>query len=393
MTMTSAASVATSEEPVPLTDYLVIDVDQHFFEPLDMWKKYLPSKFHDDAPRYAIDSYGIRREIISNRTAPRLPAVPVPRKHSVLKGSWDLDKKAGVDQKRVLAGSDPKTRLELMDAENISAVIIYPTVANHFGVVQDVEVLTALCRAYNDWAAEYCSAAPDRLRAAAVVPQRDVKATLIEARRAITDLGMTGIVLRPNPVGRSVEDPAWEPLWDMLNELEAPVAFHEGTSLIYDFLGRDRTDNFIFHHVMAHPFEQMAAMLMMIGGGILDRHPKLKVFFVEAGCGWVPYWLERMEHHFAAPYESMQLSLTPTELFHRQCYVAADCEEGAVIPGVVHAIGSDNVCWTTDFPHPDHEWTGQAKRFLSRTDIDDDAKRKLIGANAAAAYNIRDPHH
>jgi uncharacterized protein len=132
----------------------------------------------------------------------------------------------------------------------------------------------------------------------------------------------------------------------------------------------------------------MAAMLTMVGSGILDRYPNLRVFFVEAGCGWVPYWLERMEHHFASPYESMQLSLTPTELFKRQCFVAADCEEGAIIPGVVHAIGADNICWTTDFPHPDHEWGGVVERFLVRDDIKDETKRKLIGENAARAYGI-----
>lgn len=368
-------------------DYFIIDADQHFFEPATMWKENLPEKFRDMAPYHVVDSMGLRREIIAGVTLPRLPKVPVPRRSTILQAHADSANHYGLDEKRVKAGSDPRARLEFMDADGVSAVVIFPTTALHFGIVQEVPALIALCRTYNDWASEYQKFAPDRFIVPAVIPQWDVYESVREARRAITELGMAGVVMRPSPIGRSLEDPAWEPLWATLNELKVPLAFHYTSGGTPENgpqpFGNDRTDNLIFQHMMGHPFEHMTAMLTMIGGGILDRHPDLKVAFIEAGCGWVPYWLERMEHHFEEPYENMVLSMTPTELFQRQCFVSADAEEKNVVAAFVDSLGAENIGWTTDFPHPDHEWTGMVSLFRGRTDLTEDAKKKIFGESAA----------
>jgi predicted TIM-barrel fold metal-dependent hydrolase len=388
--MTSTDQVSTFER---ITDYLVFDVDQHFFEPATMWKEYLPARFRQYAPHTVIDSMGLHRDVIGDRTVSLYPRIPLPRLHPQLSGDFTpMSVQGDIENDKIRAGWDPKARLDIMDAEGVSAAIIYPTVAGDLGVVDDLEILVALSQAYNNWAADYCKASPKRLMAPAVVPQVDVNQTLIETKRAITELGATGIVMKPYAIGRTLEDPAWDPLWALLNDLEAPLAYHttshtpEAAVMVAPAFGSDRTDNYIFQHMMTHPFEMMAAMLTMIGGGILDRYPKLRVFFVESGCGWVPYWLERMEHHFATPYVGMQLSMRPTEFFQRQCFVAAESEEGAVIPALVSCVGADNICWSTDFPHPDHQWGGIPTKFALRRDISEPAKRKIIGENAARAY-------
>ena len=380
MTMTRETR---SESPAE-QGYRAVDLDQHFFEPSTIWDERLPAKFKGMGPTHVTDSMGIKREVLAGVTLPRLPRIPWPRKHPAFaSASIDAASHYGFQERLARAGWDPKARLELFDEENVSAALIYPTAGLHFSAITEVDVYVALCRAYNDWAAEYVSHDPTRLAASALVPQLSVKETVAETIRT-AELGLKGIVMRPNPVGRTIEDPAWEPLWATLDEMGTWVAFHEGASLCNPQLGADRTDNYIFQHMMSHPFEHMAAMLALIGGGVLDRHPNMKALFVEAGCGWVPYWLERMEHHFEAPYEAMQLSLTPTELFQRQCFVSADAEEGKIIAGLVDCIGADNICWSTDFPHPDHDWGGLVSRFTDRQDIAEAAKRKIVGENAAA---------
>jgi len=289
-----------------------------------------------------------------------------------------------------LAGADPNARLAIMDKEGIDVSVMYPTIGLHFGAVMDLDLLVALCQAYNNWAHDFCDACPGRLLAPAVVPQRGVTETIQEARRAVEDLGLAGIHLRPNPIGRAVEDPAWEPLWALLEELDAPLAFHEGTTLSVPQLGADRTENFLFQHAMSHPFEHMAAMLALIAGGTLERHPALRVLFLEAGCGWVPYWLERIDAHLSGPfaYEDVKLGLSATSYFKRQCFVSADPEEQAVVSAFVSCLGPDNLCWSTDFPHVDHEWKGQAQEFSGREDLSVEAKRSILGGNAMRAYRI-----
>jgi predicted TIM-barrel fold metal-dependent hydrolase len=216
-----------------------------------------------------------------------------------------------------------------------------------------------------------------------------VRETLAETRRAVQELGMAGIFLRPNPVGRALDDPAWEPLWSLLEELDVPLGLHEGTGFPLPQLGSDRSENFMFRHMMSHPYEHMLAMLQLIGAGVLERHPALRVTFVEAGCGWLPYWLERFEHHMREwSHVTIPLPLSPTEYFHRQCFVSADPEEHASVAAVVSCLGADNVCWSTDYPHPDHEWRGMAAEFESRSDLSDDAKRKILGENAARLYRL-----
>jgi predicted TIM-barrel fold metal-dependent hydrolase len=348
-------------------------------EPISMWLEYLPSKYHPMAPRFAVDSMGQRRQVIGGKALPRRPAVPLPSR-----GTHEIDPEA------LLAGSDPHQRLAIMDAEGIQGNVIYTTTGLQFGLIDDLDLLVALCQAYNNWASDFCSVARDRLFAPALVPQLDIFETLKETKRAIGDLGLRGVMMRPNPIGRTIEDPGWDQMWSLLEELDTPLGFHEGTSLTVPHLGTDRTDNYMFQHVMSHPFEHMFAMLCMIGGGILERHPNLRVIFLEAGCGWVPYWVERIEHHLAGPdaYVDVTLSLDAVDYFKRQCYVAADSDERWGVTSFINCLGAENLCWTTDFPHPDHEWRGMVKEFQGRPELSDDVKRKIMGDNIARAYKL-----
>jgi predicted TIM-barrel fold metal-dependent hydrolase len=361
----------------------VVDADGHFYEPESLWDERLPARFRGMGPRHALDSMGQARLVIGGVTLPRYPSVPLPRRR---------DSRAQLmEPEAQRAGWDPAQRLRIMDAEGIDAHVIFPSIGLFLGGVRDRELLAALCRAYNDWASDFCRAAPGRLLAPAVVPQADVHETLREVERAVGGLGMAGVTLRPNPIGRPVEDPAWEPLWSLLEELDAPVAFHEGTNLTVPHLGADRTDNYLFQHMMSHPFEHMAALLSLIGGGVLERHPRLRAVFLEAGCGWVPYWLERMEQHLSGDfaYDAVALSLRPAEYFARQCFVSADPEEEGVVAAFVACLGDDTLCWSSDFPHPDHEWRGMVGRFAGRADLGQETKRKVMGANIARAYGDR----
>ncbi len=384
MTTTAARpSSLSSADETSSNRHLTIDCDSHFLEPEVMWTEYLEARFRPMAPRYELDSMGQRRLLIGGKTLPRNPSVPLPRRNYTGMLNLPADVK--------LSGSDPHARLKVMDSEGVDVNVMYPTRGLFFGsVIEDTEFLVALCRAYNNWARDFCSAAPDRLLAHAVVPQFDVFATIAETRRAVEELGMAGVMLRPNPIGRTVEDPAWEPLWALLEELQTPLGFHEGTSLCVPFLGSDRTDNYLFQHAMSHPFEHMAAMLSLIGGGILERHPTMKVLFLEAGCGWVPYWLERIDQHLVGEwaYADVELSLSATEYFKRQCFVSMDPEERGVVQAFVECLGADNLCWSTDFPHMDHDWRGMARDFAGRDGLSDVEKAKILGGNAARVYEL-----
>jgi predicted TIM-barrel fold metal-dependent hydrolase len=358
-----------------MAKYRVIDADGHFMEPQSVWSEYLDSKYHSVAPKGLIDEQGRYRMSVGGRTSPYL---------------LNTEKAVKGGAKMSAGGHDPAVRLRDMDEEGIEAMVMYTTTGLFFFGVDSLEVTVALCRAFNNWAHDFCRVNPKRLISSAIMPQMDVHASIAELRRAVGELGLNGAFLRPNPIGgRTLDNPDWEPFWSLLEELDVPLVLHEGATQDVPQIGNARYQNFVFRHMICHPFEQQLALLGLIGSGVLERHPKLRVMIVEAGCGWVPYWIERMDHHaeewaYALP---AKLSLKPSEYFRRQCFVSADGEE-KMLPEFISCLGDDNLCFSTDYPHPDHPFHGVVAQIADRGDLSEASKRKILGENAARAFKL-----
>jgi predicted TIM-barrel fold metal-dependent hydrolase len=287
-------------------------------------------------------------------------------------------------------GYDPQVRLADMDGESVEAMVMYPTTGLFFFGVDSLELTIALCRAFNNWAHDFCSVDPKRLISPAIVPQMDVHTSIAELRRGVTELGLKGAFLRPNPIGgRTFDHPDWEPFWTLLEELDVPLVMHEGATQDVPQIANARYENFVYRHLTCHPFEQQMALMSLIGSGVLDRHPNLRVVIVEAGCGWAPYWIERLDHHaeqwgYALP---ARLSLKPSEYFKRQCFVSADGEE-KMLPEFISCLGDDNLLFSTDYPHPDHPFKGVVAEIADRADLSETSKRKILGENAIRAFKL-----
>ncbi len=350
----------------------VIDVDGHLAEPPGIWSRYLEPRFREQAPRWVCDNQGRRRLLVGGSMKPPVPFPPGP-------ALIDTTEQHGA-----------KERLADMDREGIDVMAMYPTVGLFFYGIERVDVTVALCRAYNDWAHDYCSADAERLIAPLVLPQLDVPEAVAELRRGVEQLGAKAGMLRPNPVGgRTLDHPALEPLWDLFEETGAALVLHEGTTQDVPQVGFDRYDGYLFRHMISHPFEQQMALLSLVCGGVLERHPGLRVLIVEAGLAWVPYWLERMDHHVEKwGFASTPLALAPSEVFQRQCFVSADAEE-KLLPFVIQAIGDDNLCFSTDYPHPDHDFAGIVAGLMDRSDLAESSKRKILSENAARLFRIQ----
>jgi predicted TIM-barrel fold metal-dependent hydrolase len=332
----------------------VIDADGHFDEPQEMWL--------EGRPRILVG--GEMKEYIA-----------MPPGHT-----------AG---QTIAGGRDPHARMADMEKEGIDVMVMFPTIGLFFFGLERLDVSVALCRAFNDWAYDFCAVAPDRLIAPALVPQMDVVETLAETRRAVLQKGARAVVLRPNPIGgRTLDHPALEPLWSLLEELDVALVLHEGTTQDVPQVGHDRYENFMFRHAISHAFEQQMGLLSLTCGGVLERHPGLRVLIVEAGVGWVPYWLDRLDHHVEEwGYTSAPLALKPSEVFARQCFVAADAEE-RLLPLVVNAIGDDNLRCSTDYPPPDHAFEGVVAQLTGRDDLTDASKRKILCDNAKRLFKL-----
>ena len=144
----------------------------------------------------------------------------------------------------------------------------------------------------------------------------------------------------------------------------------------------------MLRHTVCHPGEQMLAAVSFCGGGILERHPRLRVAFLEGNASWVPFLLWRMDEHYEwlGDVFARDLSREPSEYFKRQCFVSVECDEEP-IAAVFDQMGVANIVFSTDFPHPDCKYPGAVARFLELP-LPDAAKRAILWDNCARYYGL-----
>jgi predicted TIM-barrel fold metal-dependent hydrolase len=183
----------------------------------------------------------------------------------------------------------------------VDIAFIYPTYGLWLFAIDSLpaEVMGAFVRAYNRWLLEeYCSYDPARLKGVAAVNQHDPEDMVKELHR-MANLGWKAVFLRPNPVkGRILSDRAYEPFWTACEDLDMAVGIHEGTHSRLPTTGAERFNTRFALHACSHPMEQMMALLALIEGGVLERHRRLRVAFLESGCGWLPYWLWKLDEEY-----------------------------------------------------------------------------------------------
>jgi predicted TIM-barrel fold metal-dependent hydrolase len=288
-------------------------------------------------------------------------------------------------------GFDAVSQLEMMDVEGFAAAALYPSVFLYvpFSSAVSTPDSVILCNGYNNWLVDFCAANPRRLLAVGLLPLADVDAACVEAER-VRSKGARAVMVRPNPVnGRNLGDPAYDRLYSTLEDLDLALTVHEGLSVRIPQLGRDRFDRFFDRHMASHPWEQQAACLSLIVDGALERHPRLRVAFLESGTGWLSYWLGRMDQHYEWLHAEVDhlVSMKPSEYFRRQCFISADPEDRLVYQAIEY-IGDENIVYASDYPHPDAEYPGILKEFLDAPQISATSKQRILVENPRRLYGL-----
>lgn len=378
-----------------MKEYLVIDADGHVLEVPDLWLRYMDGPNRDRAPRVIEDERGFQRILIEGRVHPRheyglngMGSAGQSVNPSVIRRKKYEDGKRG--------GFDAKERLKDMDLEGIDIAVLFPTLGMFLGGIKDIKLAEETSMAYNNWLADYCSANPRRLKACAHVPLQDVRSAIREMRRAVSELGMIGVYLRPNPYfRRNWDDPEYYLFWEAVEELGIFLGFHEGASGALPIAAVDRYEeysklpyNHLVCHIVSHPFEQQLASLTMICGGVFEKFPGLKVALLESGVGWMPYWVERMDRDFEhLGWYAPSLKMKPSEYFKRNCVVSCDPDEAAV-PYVTDLVGDDNIVFASDYPHFDAMFPGAVAGIAEREEMPEATKMKILGLNAAKLIHL-----
>lgn len=367
----------------------IIDADGHIVEPRALWEEYTEPAYRDRViqvrrNRDGVDEFWIngerRRGVGGSVAASVIPGGFLDPERARI-ASWD----------DVLPGSwDPHERINVMDAEGIDVAILYPSLWLVYGDFDSPDLAAAACRAYNNWMADFCKPYPKRLYGVAPMPVQDIPTAVREMRRVVKELNFKAVFLRPNPFNaRRLCDPAYEPFWREAQELDIAVSVHSSFGTKMPTLGGDRYRDPFFFHMVCHPFEQQAACMDMICGGVLEKFPKLRVSFLESGVGWIGYWLDRMDGHI----EKMGtmtpwVKKRPTDYFMEQCYLSLDPDE-RTLPAMCELGFDRNILWGSDFPHFDCTYPGVMREIgRALAPLPDRARRNILTENAIRFYRI-----
>jgi predicted TIM-barrel fold metal-dependent hydrolase len=381
--------------------FKIMDCDIHVAEPPDLWAKHLEPAYRDQAPqRDPIPPAHLNSDLeiwrFAGRAFPAYIEDPRRRKLAEVRAAKAATRHVadGRYQKKEedLRGDDPRSMLKAMDVEGVDVSIVFRTLAAHFIAVDGLapELSAAMCRAFNNWLAEFCSVDATRLRPAALLPLQDTALAVEEAKRAVRELGAVALVLSNHPVNqRPWYDRSWDPIWSTAEKLRVPIAFHGIQNAYQDHLGRRYIDNFAMAHACGHPVEQMLALGCLLTGGVFERFPGLRAAFVEASCSWVPAWLWCLDERVEKFADETQFSLTrsPTEMFAEHCFVACDPDE-TVLRHTLPALGDSNIVISTDWPHDDSGYPHAIDTFLALEGVSQESKRKILWDNCMRLYGI-----
>src|SRR5467141_1048415 len=110
--------------------------------------------------------------------------------------------------------------------------------------------------------------------------------------------------------------------------------------------------------------------------------------FLESGGGWIAPWLDRMDRHFDDEgFNDSGLSMRPTELFQRNCWISFEPVERS-LSVLADFIGPHKILWATDYPHPDGFFPGAPKLIADRPELSAETKRQILAGGAKGFYKL-----
>lgn len=282
---------------------------------------------------------------------------------------------------------DPDERVKDMDRDGVDAEIIFG-ILGVASRVRDPEAANEMLRIYNDWLKGFCSRHPDRQIGLACLPYGDIEAAAKEVYR-VAKLGLKGLELSCSWDMEPMWHPVWEPLWKSVSDVQLPLHFHTFPSTpasLRASLTGDLRRKAQFTSVAGFQMNLINIIAAIIGAGVLERHPNMRIGFGESGIGWLPYALDRMDFEYEDRFRDL-IKMKPSEYWRRQC--RATFQFDRIGAQLVNEIGIETLMWGSDYPHPDGVWPESSKYIEEQfAGLSPEAVHKITCENAGKFYGL-----
>jgi predicted TIM-barrel fold metal-dependent hydrolase len=368
-------------------DQVIISGDAHFAEPPDLFETRLPVRLRERAPHAVRTPEGefwisghLRNPVggsVGGYQAPDFKAAIKAGYEGAPKSVWD-----------------PAARLKEQDRDTIAAEVLYSSWGLFLFGMDDDELRAECFTVFNDWAREYCSDYPNRLKGVGLCDVTD-PATAVRHLEQIKRLGLNGALIASSPVDERpyyLDD--YDPLWSAAAELGLPLTMHTLTGakgkgmLKYSATlpdGRPSPETRV-HYVTRIVVDLQASLAYMIASGVFDRHPNLRIVLAETDVGWWPHFIYRMDH-FSGP-RGMQER--PTRDYFKNNIYATVQFESETLRLAKEEVGADRFMWASDYPHMDCAYPEDRDlvRTILASGFSDEDAAFIARDTAAALYGI-----
>ena len=304
---------------------------------------------------------------------------------------------------------EPKARLEDMDVQGIDQVMIIPSDIDTYPWVQNALGARAMCKAYNDWAHEYCQENPDRLFFAALLPMQDPKLAEDEIYR-VADKGCRVGLVRPiDAMGNYPIQPKYARVWHAMEETGVVYGMHPFPALGLlkppgyteqysgaELIGLSATSASLPHTFLINvqDFQAEASLwvTMVLMSGFFERFPKLHAAVFEASSTWLSFVLDECDKAYKLYRNDRRLAplkRLPRETFFAHCVTGFEGDEAP--PARFPEFYEDILAWSSDVYHHDGDDAWRAIETMRKSELPEPYQAKFLGGNARKMYRIDPP--
>jgi len=375
-----------------IRDYPVFDADAHAMLSPKMWEE-LPPKYAARRPRPVRieDSADLGRWtngwLIEGRMLPAAfgpGAQPGNEPKRVLKEFG-----APADSPHFSIGSitlaDPQARIRDLDEAGVDVQMLFPTTL-YARMTSEPGFEAALFRCYNRYMARQCAFDPKRLKWGGLLPMRD-QTEAFEAIDEMKSLGAMAAVVFGTVGERLLSHSSFLPIWEKFASTGLPLCVHMGMSYTpFEQI----CQNLFETHGIGMSLPAQLAFVALVGDGILDRFPSLKVAFLEFGAEWIFYMIGRLGHYLPIDRRDMPVKDSLPKhsieeyLASGRIFVAAEAED-RLLAHELAMIGEDLIVCSTDTPHSEKR-ENSATKIIDRADLSTAQKRRILYDNAVRLY-------
>jgi aminocarboxymuconate-semialdehyde decarboxylase len=278
---------------------------------------------------------------------------------------------------------DLEDRLLWMDERKIDVQVVSPWM-DFSAYVLDPEDGAWLARCLNEMTAEAIATRTDRYRAMAAVPLQEPSLAADELAHAVKELGMRAVEIATSVRDRELDDEGLTPFWKAAEDLGVMVLIHP-----YGPAGSERLSRYFLANIVGNPAEETGAAAHLVYGGVLERHPRLKVCLTHGG-GFLPYQIGRQDRGYASLPGLTATRLTrPPSAFLRSFIYDTITHDADALRFLVDRVGPDRVVLGSDYPFPmgDPDPVASVAQAGFLTDVED----AILGGNASSALDYESP--